>query len=59
MKGIMTRFFKEEEGMATIEIVLIVVILAGAAFLFRGAIEGFFTMITNAISNKIGNIISM
>lgn len=59
MKGLMKRFLKEEEGMATIEIVLIVVILAGAAFLFRTAIEGFFAKITAAIGAKIDQIISM
>ena len=53
MKKQLTRFFKEEEGLATIEIVLILVILAGLAFTFKGAIASFFTSITDKIKDQI------
>lgn len=53
MKRNLTNFFKEEEGLATIEIVLILVILAGLAFLFKGAIIGFFNTIKDKIEQQI------
>lgn len=56
MKNQLTRFFKEEEGLATIEIVLILVILAGIAFLFKGAIQSFFDKIKGAIETQIEDI---
>lgn len=56
MKNQLTRFFKEEEGLATIEIVLILVILAGIAFLFKGAIQKFFNSIKGAIETQIEQI---
>lgn len=37
---LLKRFLKEEEGLGTIEIVLIVVILIGLVITFKGAIKG-------------------
>lgn len=55
MKKHLMNFFKEEEGLATIEIVLILVVLAGVAFLFKGAITGFFNTIKDKIQTQINS----
>ena len=56
MKNALVRFFREEEGLATIEIVLIICILAALAFIFKNAIKNFFTQIQTAITNQINKI---
>lgn len=48
------RFMKEEDGLATLEIILIVVVLVGLVWLFRGQITKFF----EAIMEKIGNLVN-
>lgn len=42
-------FFKEEEGLATLEIVLIVVVLIGLALLFKDTITNFVKNILSKI----------
>lgn len=42
-------FFKEEEGLATLEIVLIVVVLIGLALLFKDTITNFVKNILDKI----------
>ena len=41
MKNLLTRFWKEEEGMGTVEIVIIIAVLVAIALLFRDYITGF------------------
>lgn len=53
MKKLIAGFFKEEEGLATIEIVLILVVLAGLAFMFKGAVASFFSTIKTKIETQI------
>lgn len=56
MKNEIVRFFKEEDGVATVEIVLILCVLAFLAFMFREAIFSFFNKIKKAISDEINKI---
>ena len=51
-------FFKKEEGMGTIEIVIIIAVLIGLAFLFRSFAISFFTELTEGIkeNNQINEL---
>lgn len=48
-KNKMTKFLSDEEGMGVVEIVLIVLVLVGLAFIFKTQI----TQITNGVFNSI------
>ena len=43
MKNLLARFWTEEEGMGTVEIVIIIAVLVGIALLFRSQITSFVT----------------
>lgn len=43
---------KKEDGMGTIEIIIIIAILIGLAFLFKSFIDTFFIGLTNEIENS-------
>ncbi len=49
MKNLLTRFWKEEEGMGTVEIVIIIAVLVAVALIFRGAIVQFVQNITGKL----------
>lgn len=51
-------FLKREEGMGTIEIVIIIAVLIGLAFLFRSFAVSFFTELTEGIkaNNQINEL---
>lgn len=51
---------KDEKGMGTIEIVILIAVLIGLAFLFRTFAVGFFTDITEGIkqNNQINTLFS-
>lgn len=49
IQEIRRRFFDAEEGMGTIEIVIIIAVLIGLAFLFRAFAVSFFGDITKGI----------
>lgn len=51
-------FFNSEEGMGTIEIVIIIAVLIGLAFLFRSFAVSFFTELTEGIkeNNQINEL---
>jgi uncharacterized membrane protein YdfJ with MMPL/SSD domain len=51
-------FVKKEEGMGTIEIVIIIAVLIGLAFLFRSFAVSFFTELTEGIkeNNQINEL---
>lgn len=53
----MKNFFKEEDGMGTIEIVLIICILALLVFTFKGAITGWLQKIIGKIGGQVDQII--
>ena len=51
-------FNKNEKGMGTIEIVIIIAVLIGLAFLFRTFVMGFFSDLTKGIkdNNQINDL---
>lgn len=49
MKNLLARFWKEEEGMGTVEIVIIIAVLVAVALIFRKAIIQFVTNITGKL----------
>lgn len=51
-------FFKEEEGIGTIEIVLIAVVLIGLVLLFKGEIMKLFEKIMEKISGDTDSILN-
>ncbi len=48
-------FFKEEDGLGTVEIVLILVVLISLAIIFKEAILGFFNTIIGDIQGQEEN----
>jgi|GEM_PF-1352046 len=52
------QFIQKEEGMGTIEIVIIIAVLIGLAFLFRSFAVSFFTELTEGIkeNNQINEL---
>lgn len=52
MKRYLAQFWKEEEGMGTVEIVIITAILVGLALLFR---EQIITFLNNILSKTFAN----
>lgn len=55
------RVVEDERGLGTIEIVIILAVLVGLAFLFHAFAKGFFSDITKEINNntKIDSLFSM
>ena len=61
MKEFWKRFWKEEDGMVTIEVVVIIAVLIAIALIFRKAIVGFVSRLTEQLFsdgnvNDLGNI---
>lgn len=54
---LLKNFFKEEEGIGTIEIVLIAVVLIGLVLLFKGQIMELFEKIMTKISGDTDSIL--
>lgn len=54
---LLKNFFKEEEGIGTIEIVLIAVVLIGLVLLFKGQITELFEKIMTKISGDTDSIL--
>ncbi len=52
MKNAVNAFMKDESGLGTIELVLLVIILVGLAILFKGSIVKFFTDLTVGFNAK-------
>lgn len=52
MKNLFKRFWKEEEGMGTVEIVIIIAVLVAVALIFRGAITGWVEKATGIVFGK-------
>jgi Flp pilus assembly pilin Flp len=50
MKNAIKAFMKDESGLGTIELVLLVIILVGLAVLFKTKIGEFFTGITSGLN---------
>lgn len=51
MKNLIRSFIKEEDGMGTVEIVVIIAVLVGVALIFRNAIINFVTNLMSSIFN--------
>lgn len=49
MKLLIKRFIKEEDGLGTVEIVVIIAVLVGIALIFRDAIINFVTSIMKGV----------
>lgn len=49
MRNIVKRFIKEEDGLGTVEIVVLVAVLVGIALIFRDAIINFVTGIMEGV----------
>jgi len=49
MSALLKRFWHEEDGMGTVEIVIIIAVLVGLALIFRDAIINFATNIMRAL----------
>jgi len=49
MRGLLGRFFREEDGLGTVEIVVIIAVLVGIALIFRDAIINFVTGIMESV----------
>ena len=49
MLNILKSFFKEEDGLGTVEIVVIIAVLVGIALIFRDAIINFVTDIMESV----------
>lgn len=49
MRDLLRRFFREEDGLGTVEIVVIIAVLVGIALIFRDAIIKFVTDIMKSV----------
>lgn len=58
LKRSLRNLWNQEEGMGTIEIVIIIAVLIGLAFLFRGFAVSFFNELTDGIrdNNQINEL---
>lgn len=53
MKNLLVSFIKDEEGMETIEMVIILVVLVGIAFAFRKTLLNWYTkFVTESVSTE-------
>ncbi|HOP99756.1 MAG TPA: Flp1 family type IVb pilin [Acetivibrio clariflavus] len=52
MFGLMKNFVLEEDGMSTVEVVLIIAVLVGLAILFRNYITDFVKYLLGIVFNK-------
>jgi len=52
MLNLIKSFIKEEDGMSTVEIVLIIAVLVGLAILFRNYITDFVEYLVGLVFNK-------
>lgn len=50
MKNAIARFMKDESGLGTVELVLLILILAGIAILFKDKLHGFFNDLTSRMN---------
>lgn len=57
MNKIIMRFLKEEDGLGTVEIVVIIAVLVGIALVFRKAIMSFVNQILDKVFYQSGDVI--
>lgn len=58
MKNLLARFWKEEEGMGTVEIVLIIAVLVAIALIFKNKITEWVTKATGTVFGNADAVIS-
>lgn len=58
MKDILKRFFKEEDGMGTVEIVLIIVVLIALVMIFKEKIKQVVEKAMKTISTNSDSVMS-
>lgn len=61
LKSQLEKLFNEEDGMGTLEVVIIIAVLLGLAFLLKGFVFDLFGKLKNDINNsdKIKNIMAV
>lgn len=52
MKELWNRFWKEEDGLETIEMVVIIAVLVGVALIFKDKIMGFVDQLTDQLFSE-------
>lgn len=57
MCGFLTGFWKDEDGLGTVEIVIIIAVLVGLALIFRKAIFEFVNQIFDKIFKDSGEVV--
>lgn len=57
MQSMVKRLFKEEDGLGTVEIVIIIAVLVGLALIFRNYIFKFITLIFENIFESAGDVV--
>lgn len=55
LKGL-RELFREEEGMGTVEVILIIVVLVGLVVIFKNQITGIVNRLFQKITNQVTNI---
>ncbi|MCX8129532.1 MAG: hypothetical protein N3I35_05450 [Clostridia bacterium] len=58
MMGLVKKFLKEEDGLGTVEIVVIIAVLIGLALIFRKAIFSFVNQILAKIFGSAGDVVN-
>lgn len=58
MSEFLMRFLNEEDGLGTVEIVVIIAVLVGIALIFRKAIFSYVNQILDTIFDSSGNVVN-
>lgn len=58
MKEVLKRFLKEEDGMGTVEIVLIIVVLIALVMIFKSKIKAVVNKAMNTITTNSNSVMS-
>ncbi len=56
IKGSLTRFFKEEDGVGVVEVVLILVVLIGLIVIFKSKLTALLNSIFSTITQRTGSL---
>lgn len=56
IRNFLNRFFKEEDGMGTVEVILIIVVLIGLVMIFKTQLTTLVNSIFNKITSTAGSI---
>jgi len=57
--GKLSKLMKKEDGLGTVEIVIIIAVLVGLALIFRNQIYSFVNQVFERIFGEAGNVISV